>query len=315
LARAGASLADRVFVSGTAVIAGLIIALVGTIVVLLFLDARPSIVRYGLGFLTQSGWDPVFEKFGAWPYIYGTLMTSATALVLAAPVGIGAAIFVAEYAPDWFRSPVGFLVELLAAIPSIVYGLWGVFVLSPFMRSVAEPALKTITAPIPVVSGLFQGPAIGKDFLIGGVILAIMILPTIASVSREVLRAVPDTQREAMLALGATKWEVISRAVLPYSRGGIAAACILGLARALGETMAVTLLIGNSSARINGSLLTPGYTMASAIANQFIEADKPIYFSAIVEVALVLLLVSTILNLLARFITFAIWRGPADVRL
>jgi phosphate transport system permease protein len=240
------------------------------------------------------------------PYIYGTLATSAVALALALPVGVGAALYVAEFAPRRLRAPVAFSVELLAAIPSIIYGLWGFFVLAPAMRSAIEPALKRGLGPIPVVGGLFQGPAIGKDLLTGGVILAIMILPTIMAISREILLAVPPAQREGMLALGATRWETIQHALLPFARGGIVGAAMLGLARALGETMAVTMVIGNSSRAITGSLLTPGYTMASAIANQFNEADKAIYFSAIVEVALVLLLVCLAINLGARLLIWQI---------
>lgn len=306
---------DRLFQNSTAALSGTIIAILFAIIVLLFVDAKDAIFRFGFGFLTNSVWDPVFEKFGAWPFIYGTLMTSVAALALGGPVAVGTAVFLAEYAPTWIRSPVSFMVELLAAIPSIVYGLWGFFVLAPFMRSVIEPFLKTWVGPVPVVGGLFQGPAFGKDFLTGAVILAIMILPTIAAISREVVLAVPGAQREAMLALGATKWEVVQKSVIPYARGGILAACILGLGRALGETMAVTLVVGNSSGRVNGSLLTPGYTLASAIANQFVEADKQIYFSAVVELALVLLLVATLTNLMARLLVGVIWKGPANVRL
>src|SRR5204863_3618916 len=191
--------------------------------------------------------------------------------------------------------PVSFLIQLLAAIPSIIYGLWGFFVLAPIMRGAVEPFLKNTLGKVPVAGALFSGPSVGRDMLVAGVILAIMILPTITAVSREILRAVPNTQREGMLALGATRWETVQKAVLPYARSGIAGAAILGLARALGETMAVTMVIGNSSTKVSASLFTPGYTMASAIANQFTEADRAIYFSTIVAVALVLLLVAVIM--------------------
>jgi phosphate transport system permease protein len=201
------------------------------------------------------------------------------------------------------------MVELLAAIPSIIYGLWGFFVLAPLMRSTVEPFLKDTLGPLPLIGQLFSGPAIGKDLVVGGVILAIMILPTIMAVSREIVLAVPNTQREGMLALGATKWEMLWTAVLPYARSGIAGAAILGLARALGETMAVTMVIGNSSTRISPSLFTPGYTLASAIANQFTEADKEIYFSAVVEVGLVLLLVAAAVNIIARTMVWSFSRG------
>jgi phosphate transport system permease protein len=280
------------------------------IIVLLALDAWPAMTRFGLGFLTDSAWDPVGEKFGAAAYAYGTVITSILALLLAGPIGVACAIFVAEYAPRWLAEPVSFLIQLLAAIPSIIYGLWGFFILAPIMRGAIEPFLKGTVGNVPVIGALFSGPSVGRDYLVAGVILAIMILPTITTVSREILRAVPNTQREGMLALGATQWETIKGAVLPYAKGGIAGACILGLARALGETMAVTMVIGNSSTQIRPSLFTPGYSMASAIANQFTEADKAIYFSAIVEIALVLLLVAAIMNVAARLLLWSVARGP-----
>jgi phosphate transport system permease protein len=302
---------DVIFRGGVYSAASLVLIVLAVLVVLLFLDARMALGRYGTSFLTTSTWDNVKEQFGAWPYVYGTLMTSAVALVLSVPIAIGAALYVAEYAPLWIRTPISFTIELLAAIPSIIFGLWGFFVLTPVMRSTVEPALKTALGPIPVIGGLFQGTPIGKDLFTGGVILAVMILPTIMAISREIILAVPPAQREGMLALGATRWETIQTAVLPYARTGIAGAAILGLGRALGETMAVTMVVGNSSRAVTGSLLTPGYTMASAIANQFNEADKPIYFSAIVGVALVLLLVSTLVNILARLLIWQIQGGFA----
>jgi phosphate transport system permease protein len=305
----GAGPGDRIFqiaVTGaTLLIPGLLVG----IVLLLAMDAWPAIQRYGFSFLTTSEWDPVFEKFGAGAYIYGTLVTSIVGLLLATPIAVGTALFLVEYSPPWLKAPVAFMVELLAAIPSIIYGLWGFFVLAPIMRSTVEPFLKNTLGPLPVIGELFTGPAIGKDLLTGGTILAIMILPTIMAVSREILLAVPNTQREGMLALGATKWEVLWSAVLPYARSGIAGAAILGLARALGETMAVTMVIGNSSTRISSSLFTPGYTLASAIANQFTEADKEIYFSAVVEVGLVLLLVAATVNIIARVLVWSVSRG------
>ena len=301
---------DRVFEGVVTVLAGAVPLLLGGIALLLVVDALPAIRRYGAAFLGDSTWNPVGEQFGAAAYAYGTVVTSLVALLLAAPIGIGCALFVAEYAPGWVRGPVSFVIELLAAIPSIIYGLWGFFVLAPVMRGAVEPFLKNTLGPLPIVGALFSGPIIGRDLLVAGVILAIMILPTVTAVSREVLRAVPDTQREGMLALGATKWETLRKAVLPYARSGIAGAAILGLARALGETMAVTMVIGNSSTRISASLFTPGYTMASAIANQFTEADKEIYFSAIVAVALVLLLVAALMNILARLLVWSVARAP-----
>jgi phosphate transport system permease protein len=298
---------------GTTVAAALSVPVVlAALVALLLRDSRDSIVRYGISFVTTSTWDNVKSQFGALAYIYGTLVTSAVALVIAVPVAVGAALYVAEYAPLWVRGPVSFTIELLAAIPSIIYGLWGFFVLTPVMRTLVEPALKAALGPLPVVGVLFQGPAVGKDLFTGGVILAIMVTPTIMAVAREIILAVPPAQREGMLAVGATRWETIQHAVLPYARSGIAGAALLGLARALGETMAVTMVIGNASRAITGSLLTPGYTMASAIANQFTEADTRLYFSAIVEVALVLLLLSAAVNVVARLLIWQIQGGLAN---
>ena len=241
-------------------------------------------------------------QFGALPYIFGTIVTSILALLIATPIAIGSAIFISEYSPSWLSRPVTFIIELLVAIPSVAYGLWGLFVLVPFMRTFVEPFLQNTLGIIPVAGLLFQGSILGQDILTASVILAIMILPTILTLSREILYQVPRLQKEGMLALGATKWEVIQKAVLPYARGGILGAAMLGLARAIGETMAVTMVIGNSSTKITASLFTPGYTIASAIANQFTEADTPLYFSAIVELGLVLLLVASVFNIASRIL-------------
>ena len=306
----GTDLGDRMFNVVVTLAAVCIPLLLIGIFVLLLLDAFPAVVRFGMGFLFSSEWDPVAEKFGAASYAFGTVITSVLGVLIAAPIGVAAAVFVAEYAPRWLGEPVSFLITLLAAIPSIIYGLWGFFIMAPVMRSAIEPFLKNTLGNVPILGALFSGPAVGRDLLVAGVILAIMILPTITTVSREILRAVPNTQREGMLALGATRWETIQKAVVPYARTGIAGAIVLGLARALGETMAVTMVIGNSSTRITPSLFTPGYTLASAIANQFTEADKPIYFSAIVEIALVLLLVAALMNVAARLLVWSVARGP-----
>ena len=242
-------------------------------------------------------------------------MTSLVALLIGTPIGIGCALFLAEYAPRWLREPVSYLIEMLAVIPSIIYGIWGFFVLAPIMRSTVEPFLKGTLGPVPVVGALFSGPAIGKDVLTAGVILAIMILPTITAISREIIRAVPDQQREGMVGLGATKWETVTGAVLPYARAGIIGGVMLGLGRAFGETMAVTMVIGNSSRNLSASLFNPGYTMASAIANQFNEADSEAYFSAVVAVGFVLLLVSGVVNGVARLMVMKMAKGPAGLRI
>ncbi len=288
---------------------GMIVLLAG-VIILLFIDARPAIERYGFSFLVSSDWDPVFENFGAAPYIFGTVVTSVIALALATPFAVGAALFISEYAPRGIGTVLSFIIELLVAIPSVGFGLWGLFVLAPFMRSVVDPFLRKTIGPIPIIGELFKGQTIGQDLLTASVILAIMILPTILSISREIIAQVPRLQKEGMLALGATKWETLQKAVLPYAWGGIIGAAMLGLARAIGETMAVTMVIGNSSRAISPSLFTPGYTIASAIANQFTEADSPTYFSAIVELGLVLLLVSAVFNIIARLLVRRMNRLP-----
>ncbi len=287
-------------------------AIVGLLLFMLYeltTGAWVSITTFGASFLVESTWDPVAKEFGALPLIYGTVASSLLALIFAVPVSLGAAIYLSEYAPSWLRTPVSFLVELLAAIPSIVYGLWGVFVLVPYVRSSIEAWLQEHLGFLP----LFQGPPYGLGLLAAGLILAIMILPIITAVSRDVMRAVPDSQREAMLALGATKWEVISRAVIPYARSGIVGAVILGLGRALGETMAVTMVIGNRS-EITGSLFGLAQTMASAIANEFSEATYDLYTSALIELALILLGVTILLNAAARLLVWRVGGNPGEGR-
>src|SRR5882724_11563082 len=243
-----------------------LVLLVAALVLEMTHRAWPAIRAFGLSFLVTSTWDPVAEQFGAIPFVYGTLVSSLLALFLAVPLGIGAAIYLAEISPAWLRSPVAFLVELVAAVPSVVYGLWGIFVLAPLLRTWVEPALGSTLGFLP----LFQGPPYGVGMLAAGIVLAIMIVPFITAVSREVLLAVPRIQREAALALGATRWEATRISVLRYGRSGLIGAILLGLGRALGETMAVTMLIGNRP-EISFSLFAPGYTMASVIANEFTE--------------------------------------------
>jgi phosphate transport system permease protein len=271
-------------------------------------SARPAIARFGLGFLTGTTWDPVAGRFGALPFVYGTLLTSALALLLGGPVALGAALFLAELAPAWLRRSTSALVELLAAIPSVVYGLWGIFVLAPLLRTTAEPFLAATLGFLP----FFQGTAYGVGFLAGGVILAIMIVPTIAAVSRDVIRAVPMDQREAMLALGATRWETIRGVVLPIARPGILGGVMLGLGRALGETMAVTMVIGNRP-EISLSLFAPGYTMAAVIANEFTEATYELYLSALLEIGLVLFLVTVLVNAAARLLVWRMAGRPGGI--
>lgn len=266
--------------------------------------ARTAIGRYGLGFLTTSTWDPVAERFGAFPLIVGTLLSSLLALMIAVPLSLGVAIFLTEFAPRAVRQPVAFVIELLAAIPSVVYGLWGIFVLIPFLRAHVFPFLQQTLGFLPA----FQGPIYGQSMLAAGIILAIMVMPYIMSVSREVLAQVPASQREAALALGATRWEAAWTAVVPYARSGIVGAGILGLGRALGETMAVTMLIGNRH-EISSSLFAPGYTMAAAIANEFSEAVTDIHLASLAYVALVLFGVTVVVNAGARLLIWRVSRG------
>jgi len=271
----------------------------------MFDSARPSIEKFGFSFITGREWDPVKEQFGALPFIYGTLVTSLLALLIATPIGLGVAIFLNEMAPSKARIVVAFLVEMLAAIPSVVYGLWGIFVLVPWLRETVEPGLAKWFGFIP----LFQGTPLGFGLLAGGLILAVMILPTIAAISGEVMAAVPNEQREAALALGATKWEMIRIAVLPYAKSGILGGVMLGLGRALGETMAVTMLIGNRP-DILTSLFAPAYSMAAVIANEFTEATYDLYLSALVEIGLILFGITLILNVFARLLVWSVARGP-----
>lgn len=296
---------DRVF---RWVVTGAACAILVLVVLIAFkmIDASSlAIGRFGPGFLFGTTWDPVFEEFGALPFLYGTLASSLIALLIGAPLSLGAAIYLSEMAPDWLRTPVSALVELLAAIPSVVYGLWGIFVLAPWLRSTVQPFFGKTLGFLP----LFQGPAYGFGMLAGGLILAIMIVPTITAVSRDVMRAVPGTQREAMLALGATRWETTRVAVLPYAGSGIVGAVILGLGRALGETMAVTMVIGNRP-EISASLFAPSYTMASVIANEFTEATYDLYLAVLIEIGLVLFGVTLLLNALARLLVWRIAYGP-----
>jgi len=272
----------------------------------LFVDALPALKRFGPSFLWTSTWDPVAEVYGAAPMIFGTLASSLLALLIAVPLAISVAIFLTEFSPRWLRQPVAFLVELLAAIPSVVYGLWGIFVLIPFLRGYVVPPLKAVFGWTPFLQGVFYG----NSLLAGGIILAIMIVPHIAAVSREVLLAVPVSQREAALAMGATRWEAVRSAVLPYGRAGLIGAIILGLGRALGETMAVTMVIGNRH-DISISLLQPAYTMAAAIANEFSEATTATYQSALMEVGLILFVITVAVNAIARILIWRVARGAA----
>ncbi len=259
---------------------------------------------FGFKFFGGSDWNPVSEQFGALPFIYGTLVSSLVALVIAVPLAVGVAVFTTEMCPKALRAPLSFFVELLAAIPSVIYGLWAMFILVPLLSGYVEPFLsKTLGW-----TGLFEGAPYGIGMLAAGIILAIMIIPIISSITREVLMVVPQHQREGVLALGATRWEMIRMGVLRNARAGIVGGVILGLGRALGETMAVTMVIGNRP-EIAKSLFAPGYTMASVLANEFSEATGDVYLSALVEIGLALFLVTIIVNALAQFLVWSVTRG------
>ena len=293
-------LGDNIFLYLTLVFALLIVVILIALLIVLNIDAMPAIQRFGASFLTSMDWDPVQELFGALPAIYGTLLSSIIALIIAIPISFGSAVFLSELAPAWIREPASFLIEMLAAIPSVIIGLWGLFVLVPFIRSPIEGWLGSHMGFLP----LFQGPPFGLGFLAAGIILTVMVIPIITAVSRDVIRAVPVTQREAMYALGATRWEAIYGTVLPYCRSGLVGAIILGLGRALGETMAVTMVIGNSYS-LTASLFSPGVTIASKIASEFSEASGDLYIGSLVELALVLFGITLLVNIIARLM---VWR-------
>ena len=281
-----------------------VLAVVGLIVAELIQRSNLAWQKFGIHFFFDSAWDPVSGAFGALPFVYGTIVSSIVALVIAVPLAVAVAAFVTEMCPRPLRKPISYATELLAAIPSVIYGLWAIFVLVPFLRVYVEPWLIKYFA----WTGLFAAPAYGIGMLAAGTVLAIMIIPIISSITREVLSVVPQHQREAALALGATKWEMVRIAVLRNARAGIVGAIILGLGRALGETMAVTMVIGNTP-QIAKSLLAPGYTMASVIANEFAEATGDLYFSALLEIGLALFIVTIIVNVLAGLMVWTVTRG------
>jgi phosphate transport system permease protein len=305
LGKAASRVPDLVFRSATGTLAFTVVAVLGLLLVLLALNSREALAQFGLGFLTGRDWNPVAGIYGALPFIIGTVASSLIAIALATPIGLLTAIFLAELAGRRIAIPLTFTIELLAAIPSVVYGLWGVFVLSPVLKVTVEAWLIGVFGWLPI----FAGPPFGIGLFAAGVILTLMILPTVISISRDVISSVPNHQREAMLALGATRWETITKAVLPYARSGIVGALILGLGRALGETMAVTMVIGNAQ-KFPTSLFAPSQTIASQIATTFNEAGVGLQTSALIALGLVLLVITMTLNVIARLL---VWRvaGPA----
>jgi phosphate transport system permease protein len=300
-------LSDIIFENFTLFFAVIIIAIVLFIFYEMFNDSFPAREKFGLNFIFSSEWNAVSENFGAFTFIYGTVISSVIALIIALPISIGVAVFLSELAPQIVKTSLSFLIEILAAIPSIIYGFWGIFVLAPFMRTTLQPLIQSVLGFLPV----FQGNAIGFGLLTSGIILAIMITPIITAVTRDVLNAIPMSQREAAYALGATRWEAIKMALL-NAKSGILGATILGLGRAVGETMAVTMVIGNK-ANISASLFDPAYSMASVIANEFAEASGELHIASLIYVGLILFAVTLVINSFARLLIYSITR-KADVK-
>ena len=285
--------------------AGLVLLIFIGVIISLVMGAMPAIRAFGLSFLTSSAWDPTDDEFGGLPSIYGTLVTSVLAMIVAVPVGIGIAIFLTELCPRMLRRPIGIAIELLAGIPSIIYGIWGLFVFAPFLQQHVQPFLIDTFENVPVLSTLFAGPPYGIGVLTSALILAIMVLPFITSISRDVFEAVPPVLKEAAYGLGCTTWEVFRKVVLPFTRVGVIGGVMLGLGRALGETMAVTFVIGNAH-RISGSVLAPGTTISATIANEFTEAVGDLYTSSLIALGLILFVITFIVLAIARYMLLRI---------
>ena len=300
-------LRDRVFHFSTVAAALIVLAILAGVIIALFIGAIPALRNFGAGFLVSQRWNPVTENFGALAPIYGTLVTSLIAMVIAVPFGLLIAVFLTELCPIWLRRPIGIAIELLAGIPSIIYGIWGLFVFAPFLQGTLQPFLIKVFGNVPVLSELFAGPPYGIGILTAGLILAIMVLPFVTSISRDVFEAVPPVLKEAAYGVGATTWEVVRNVVLPYARVGVVGGFMLGLGRALGETMAVTFVIGNAH-RISPSLLAPGTTISATIANEFTEAVGDIYTSSLIALGLILFVMTFIVLAAARYMLLRIDR-------
>lgn len=291
---------DLFFLNLTRIAALLVLLLLGGVMVALFEGAAPALREFGFGFITSQSWNPVTEKFGALAPIYGTIVTSLIAMLIAVPVGLGIAIFLTELCPMSLRRPIGIAIELLAGIPSIIYGIWGLFVFAPFLQTTVQPFLINLFGPIPVLNAVFAGPPYGIGMLTAGLILAIMVLPFITSIARDVFSTVPPVLKEAAYGLGCTRWEVVKNVVLPFTRVGVIGGVMLGLGRALGETMAVTFVIGNAH-KISASILAPGTTISATIANEFTEAVGDIYTSSLIALGLLLFLITFVVLAIARY--------------
>lgn len=299
--------ADRAFQLVTAVAAWFVLLLLGATALSMAWGGRLAFQTFGWHFVTGKDWDVGAGQFGAFVPIYGTLVTSAIALIVAVPVSIGIALFLTDIAPRWTRGPIAVAIELLAAIPSIIYGMWGLFIFAPFMAEHVEPWLNDHLGPVPVIGALFRGPPIGIGMLTAGIVLGIMVIPFVASVAREVFSAVPPALKESAVALGSTRWEILSRVTLPYTRSAIIGAVFLGLGRALGETMAVTFVLGNSH-DLSLSLLMPSNSIAAAIANEFTEADTELYRSSLIALGFLLFVVTFIVLTIAKLMLMRINR-------
>lgn len=296
---------DQLFRRATKASALLVLLIMVGIIISLIVGAWPALHTFGLGFIFSASWNPVTEQFGALASIYGTLITSAFAMLLAVPIGLGIAVFLTEICPYWLRRPVGIAIELLAGIPSIIYGIWGLFVFVPFVQTTVQPAIIGLFAPVPVLNQLFAGPAYGIGLMTAAFILAIMVLPFITAISRDVFLTVPTVLKEAAFGIGCTRWEVIRSVVIPYTRVGLIGGIMLGLGRALGETMAVTFVIGNA-ARISPSLLAPGTTISATIANEFSEAFGATYLSSLIALGLILFVITFIVLAMSRLLLMRI---------
>ena len=298
---------DDIFRIMTRSAAMFVLAILGGVILALVLGSLPALREFGLGFLVSESWNPVTEKFGALAPIYGTLVTSFLAMLIAVPFGLLIAMFLTELCPKWLRRPIGIAIELLAGIPSIIYGIWGLFVLAPFLQQYVQPGLIRTFQNVPGLSALFEGPPYGIGVLTAGLILAIMVLPFVTSISRDVFDAVPPVLKEAAYGLGCSTWEVMRYVVLPYTRVGVIGGVMLGLGRALGETMAVTFVIGNAH-RISTSLLAPGTTISATIANEFTEAVGDLYTSSLIALGLILFVITFVVLAIARYLLMRIER-------
>ena len=302
---------DAAFEHTTRLFALLVFSLLAAILISLVAGSQPSLAKYGLRFLWSADWDPVKENFGALVPIYGTLVTSAIAMLIGVPVSFGIALFLTELSPAWLKRPLGTAVELLAAIPSIIYGMWGLFVFAPIFQLYVQPGLIKAFGDVPGLGALFQGPPMGIGMLSAGLILSIMVIPFIAAVMRDVFELVPPMLKESAYGLGATTWEVVWRVVLPYTKVGVIGGVMLGLGRALGETMAVTFVIGNAH-QLAASLMAPGNSIASALANEFTEAVGDLYFSSLIELGLILFLITTIVLAFSKLLLLRLARREGE---